>query len=125
MHLLERVDEARYLGRGRTGTAPNPTCSATSREPLHRGRMSVTADRVMPVRRLQYSLTLSAQETHPSEASSRRKATLFCPSCGHESEVAGDWIVHTDDARETYDCPVCNTTITKRLQEAPLLAPSD
>jgi transcription elongation factor Elf1 len=79
----------------------------------------------MPARPLQYSRTLSARQIHTSEANSRRKATLFCPSCGHESEVSGDWIVHTDDARETYDCPVCNTTITKRLQGASLLTPSD
>lgn len=59
-----------------------------------------------------------------SEGDSRQKATLFCPSCGHESDVAGDWIVHTENARQIYDCPVCNTTITKRLRERPLLAPN-
>jgi predicted RNA-binding Zn-ribbon protein involved in translation (DUF1610 family) len=60
-----------------------------------------------------------------SEVDSRRKTTLFCPNCGHENDVSGDWIVHSEDARQRYDCPVCNTTITKRLQGAPLLAPSD
>ncbi|WP_255197841.1 TFIIB-type zinc ribbon-containing protein [Halorarius litoreus] len=43
-----------------------------------------------------------------------RKSVLFCPACGHESQVGGDWIVR-DDAREVaYVCPDCTTVIESR-----------
>jgi hypothetical protein len=68
---------------------------------------------------------MPAQQPSTSEANSRRKTALFCPSCGHESDVVGDWAVHTVYGREIYDCPVCETTITKRLRGAPLMASND
>ncbi|WP_415379855.1 phage terminase large subunit family protein [Halosimplex sp. TS25] len=52
---------------------------------------------------------------------SRRKATLFCPECGHESEPTGDWVVReseepSDDhaSGAAYECPDCDTVITTR-----------
>ena len=47
----------------------------------------------------------------------RRKAVLFCPTCGHESHARrGDWVVErrpTDDGRVvTLSCPTCETTLT-------------
>ena len=69
---------------------------------------------------------MSAQQPSTSEANSCRKATLlFCPSCGRESDVIGDWTVQTVYGRQIYHCPVCSTTTTKRLQGAPLMAPND
>lgn len=45
----------------------------------------------------------------------RRKATLFCPACGHESPVDGDWEVHTTEELIATDCPACGT----RIDECP------
>lgn len=47
-------------------------------------------------------------------SSTLAKATLFCPNCGHESRVDGDWrLVRSLDAIE-YQCPDCRTIITAR-----------
>jgi DNA-directed RNA polymerase subunit RPC12/RpoP len=53
----------------------------------------------------------------------RRKAVLFCPSCGHESLVTDDWIAADDYMGRTRHlrCPECSTTVTDR----PLPADSD
>ncbi|WP_247009841.1 phage terminase large subunit family protein [Halorientalis litorea] len=55
----------------------------------------------------------------PSEptADQRPKAVLFCPDCGHESHVTGDWEVRTSAGRETYVCPVCDAVLTTRHSE--------
>jgi predicted RNA-binding Zn-ribbon protein involved in translation (DUF1610 family) len=42
------------------------------------------------------------------------KSTLFCPTCGHDSPVDGDWRVHAETDGVVYDCPVCDDTITER-----------
>ncbi|MFB6140873.1 MAG: hypothetical protein ABEJ26_10610 [Halosimplex sp.] len=71
------------------------------------------------------------------------KATLFCPTCGHESAPTGDWAVREADRREAsdgasgdegtasreadrreasaranggavYECPVCGTDVARR-----------
>lgn len=44
----------------------------------------------------------------------RLKATLFCPDCGHESHVTGEWVVRTTAERVTTDCPDCGTRIDDR-----------
>lgn len=50
----------------------------------------------------------------PADQPSIQKSVLFCPACGHESHVDGDWIVR-DDAREVaYVCPDCTTVIESR-----------
>ncbi|MFD1515055.1 hypothetical protein [Halomarina rubra] len=51
------------------------------------------------------------------ERTERRKATLFCPTCGHESHARrGDWVVEhrvTDDGRAvSVTCPTCERTLT-------------
>jgi len=58
---------------------------------------------------------------HPStsEAASRSKAVLFCPECGHESRIDGDWTVHEDGAREVYECPDCGATVSDRSHVHP------
>lgn len=45
-------------------------------------------------------------------APSRRKATLFCPDCGHESAVGGDWLVHEAPGRDSVQCPDCGMVLT-------------
>lgn len=42
------------------------------------------------------------------------KATLYCPSCGHENPVTGDWLVRERDGRTVSVCPVCHETIAAR-----------
>lgn len=51
------------------------------------------------------------------------KSTLFCPECGHESVIDGDWVVEDDHDQRVRDvsCPRCSTHITGR----PLPADSD
>ncbi len=71
------------------------------------------------------SLTMSAQQSSTSGVESRQKTTLFCPSCDHESDVTGDWKEYTENNRRIYDCPICDTTITKRLRDASPMAPND
>ncbi|MXV61103.1 hypothetical protein GS429_03315 [Natronorubrum sp. JWXQ-INN-674] len=44
----------------------------------------------------------------------RRKSTLFCFDCDHESPVDGEWEYRTRDRYVEVVCPVCETTITKR-----------
>ena len=53
------------------------------------------------------SVDLSARSPPP-------KATLHCPSCGHESAIDGDWTVREEDDRVAYECPDCGSTITTR-----------
>jgi len=36
---------------------------------------------------------------------------LFCPECGHESGLHGDWILDDDAGRSTRICPVCETAL--------------
>jgi predicted RNA-binding Zn-ribbon protein involved in translation (DUF1610 family) len=49
---------------------------------------------------------------------SPRKATLFCPDCGHRDPVDGDWVVrHRPDAvpaRELFVCPDCGALVQNR-----------
>jgi predicted RNA-binding Zn-ribbon protein involved in translation (DUF1610 family) len=47
----------------------------------------------------------------------RSKATLFCPDCGHESHVGGDWRVETAGGRTTTACPECGARIDDRRHE--------
>lgn len=52
---------------------------------------------------------------HPSiGAVPRPKTVLFCPECGHESGLHGDWILDEDVGRPTRICPVCETALGTR-----------
>lgn len=44
----------------------------------------------------------------------RSKSILFCPECGHESPVSGDWHAESDDHAETLRCPVCQTVVSEQ-----------
>jgi len=66
---------------------------------------------------------VSAHHPSPPTTEPRRKAVLFCPDCGHESAVDGDWNVHESNGRRVYECPVCAATVTTRYRSGPLLAP--
>ncbi|QIO23233.1 hypothetical protein [Haloarcula sp. JP-L23] len=60
-------------------------------------------------------------ETHPVDAADaqrsvhqRSKGVLFCPACGHESPVGGDWHVELTGDTRTRRCPDCRTVVSDR-----------
>jgi predicted RNA-binding Zn-ribbon protein involved in translation (DUF1610 family) len=61
----------------------------------------------------------STAERQPAE-----KATLFCPDCGHDSCINGDWIIHVLADSLSYECPHCGTIIDSRQREHALDAGS-
>lgn len=56
------------------------------------------------------------------ERDPRRKAMLFCPTCGHESPVDGDWRLRERAHTTEYRCPDCNERLTEREGSALALA---
>lgn len=48
------------------------------------------------------------------------KLTLFCPACGHESRITGDWLVHVHPDSLVYECPACDTVIDSRRDQQAL-----
>jgi len=46
----------------------------------------------------------------------RPKNLLFCPDCGHESPVGGDWVVRPSETRDVYACPECGAAVTARCR---------
>lgn len=64
----------------------------------------------------------------PSSTTERRpidKATLYCPECGHESHINGDWTIRVLADSLTYECPNCEAVIDSRQQRKELTAGSD
>jgi len=64
---------------------------------------------------------MTSIDTYPAYATattpppdSRPKASLFCPDCGHESPITGDWLVEQGDGDRTYRCPECQSAISTR-----------
>lgn len=56
-----------------------------------------------------------AEEVPDGESERRhRKAVLYCPVCGHESPVDGDWVVSTRESRSEYGCPECDHVVAVR-----------
>ncbi|WP_435361491.1 hypothetical protein [Haloarchaeobius sp. DFWS5] len=55
----------------------------------------------------------------PARDGRRRKATLFCPTCDHDSPPDGDWVLDRRETGTAYDCPDCETTITVRRPPKP------
>lgn len=59
--------------------------------------------------------SVPAQSTNTARPpDSRRKDVLFCPDCGHESPLGGDWLV--DDTRDGRQlcCPECHHILVER-----------
>jgi predicted RNA-binding Zn-ribbon protein involved in translation (DUF1610 family) len=82
-------------------------------------------------RRLMLPVTLlTAMSPSSPVTHSRSKATLFCPDCGHEGHVGGDWSVDTTGDRTTTACPECGARIDDRRvvershPERPLAGPA-
>lgn len=53
------------------------------------------------------------------------KAMLYCPDCGHESDINGDWMLHVFSHSLTYECPKCESTIESRRNHQELSTGSD
>lgn len=49
------------------------------------------------------------------------KATLYCPDCGHESRINGDWLIHVHADSLTYECPNCGAVIDSRQNQQELI----
>ncbi|MFC4406305.1 hypothetical protein [Haloarchaeobius iranensis] len=49
----------------------------------------------------------------------RRKATLFCGACDHESPVDGDWLRADRAGGTALVCPDCEHTLTVRRSYGP------
>lgn len=42
------------------------------------------------------------------------KATLHCPTCGHQSRYDGDWRLLETVSHTQYRCPECHTAVVSR-----------
>lgn len=57
---------------------------------------------------------MEAHSDRPPSRASRDKCVLFCPTCGHEAHVDGDWSVSPTANGDIYRCPACDETVTVR-----------
>jgi len=62
--------------------------------------------------------------TFTSERQPADEATLFCPNCGYESRINGDWTIHVLTDSLTYECPNCEMRFNSRRHEQELTAGS-
>ncbi|WP_435344395.1 hypothetical protein [Haloarchaeobius sp. HRN-SO-5] len=63
-------------------------------------------------------MTPSSATRPPDADHGRRKATLFCSVCDHESPTDGDWVLADATAGTAYECPECGHTVTVRRSYA-------
>jgi hypothetical protein len=52
------------------------------------------------------------EDSHPP--SERRKTVLFCPECGHESPISGDWETTTAGGDRLLVCTDCDSVVDRR-----------
>jgi predicted RNA-binding Zn-ribbon protein involved in translation (DUF1610 family) len=76
----------------------------------------------MPVR---HEVRGTSPSVPPSERQLPDKATLYCPECGHESRINGDWVIHVHAESVTDECPNCDAVIDSRRQRQELADGSD
>jgi DNA-directed RNA polymerase subunit RPC12/RpoP len=56
-------------------------------------------------------------KTHPPDSGAPPKTALYCPDCGHDSPIGGDWRIErgeNDSERTVYRCPDCSVVIANR-----------
>ena len=58
------------------------------------------------------ALTTSRSPTDDEDAD--RKATLFCPGCGHASSLDGDWEIRMVANNRRVRCPDCRHVVDER-----------
>jgi len=61
------------------------------------------------------SLHTHAATTPPPDG--RQKHVLFCPVCGHESPIDGDWLVESTDDTQRLRCPECQNTLGRHDEQ--------
>jgi predicted RNA-binding Zn-ribbon protein involved in translation (DUF1610 family) len=59
-------------------------------------------------------MAMAARNIPAPDGTPRRKAVLFCPRCGHESTLPGDWLVEEAGVDVEYACPKCGATVVER-----------
>ena len=61
-------------------------------------------------------------ESRASARPADRKAVLFCPACGHEAPLDGDWSIDASDGVESdrtdVTCPACGDVVVSQPQFA-------
>ena len=67
----------------------------------------------VPASRL-YRMPPHKRRSSSATRAPERKSVLFCPDCGHESPVDGDWQVQARGETLAYSCPTCSEVITER-----------
>ena len=55
-----------------------------------------------------------ANASGPESEVGRRKAVLYCPVCGNESPVDGNWVVTTTESQQEFSCPDCEQVVALR-----------
>lgn len=69
------------------------------------------------------------EEMTPSTTTAERQphdeATLYCPDCGRENRINGDWVIDVLASSLTYECPDCEAVIDSRLDQDELIEGSD
>lgn len=62
----------------------------------------------------------SRDDSHPPPEA--RKTVLFCPECGHESPITGDWETMTAGDERLLVCVACGSVVDRRSQRRTDLA---
>jgi len=61
-----------------------------------------------------------------ADAPADRKSVLFCPACGHEAPIDGEWSVRhrhdVDGERTVTECPECGDVVLSQPQFEPSAA---
>ena len=57
--------------------------------------------------------TADAADSDPPPGT-RSKTSLFCPDCGHESPVTGDWTIEATEPNFALRCPDCDALVQQR-----------
>jgi predicted RNA-binding Zn-ribbon protein involved in translation (DUF1610 family) len=60
---------------------------------------------------------MARHSDQPPSRSPSHKSVLFCPACGHEEHIDGDWSVYPTLDGDVYRCPTCHEAVTVRPTE--------
>ncbi|WP_251329120.1 hypothetical protein [Haloplanus pelagicus] len=67
---------------------------------------------------MEHTSAVTPSRSSPRE-SEGRKATLFCPDCGHASPLDGDWDERTVAGHRCVRCPDCRSVVDERRAPEP------
>ena len=95
--------------------------------------LALQYDTVIPVPLVEKHMTPSIstaerestdEATDKAKDKTKDKATLYCPGCGHDSPITGDWTIHVLADSLTYECPNCQMVIDSRRNQTELVTSS-